>query len=112
VCPWNEKFAVSLREEAFRPRPAVAGTDAHTLARELLDMSDDCFRIGFQGSPMKRAKLRGLKRNSAVVLGNIGSPEDVPALVARSTIPSLSCAGTSRGRYRESVRSRRWERFG
>ena len=29
---------------------------------------------------MKRAKLRGLKRNAAVVLGNIGTVDDVPAL--------------------------------
>jgi epoxyqueuosine reductase len=26
---------------------------------------------------MKRAKLRGLKRNAAVVLGNVGDAEDV-----------------------------------
>ena len=74
VCPWNEKFAVPLREEAFRPRTAIAGKDANTLARELLAMSDDDFRMGFKSSPMKRAKLRGLKRNSAVVLGNMGYP--------------------------------------
>jgi epoxyqueuosine reductase len=29
---------------------------------------------------MKRAKLRGLKRNAAVVLGNIGNPVDGPNL--------------------------------
>lgn len=29
---------------------------------------------------MKRAKLRGLKRNAAVVLGNIGTVDDVPVL--------------------------------
>ena len=29
---------------------------------------------------MKRAKLRGLKRSAAVVLGNVGTPEDVGAL--------------------------------
>jgi epoxyqueuosine reductase len=29
---------------------------------------------------MKRAKLRGLKRNAAVVLGNVGTAEDVPVL--------------------------------
>ncbi len=29
---------------------------------------------------MKRAKLRGLKRNAAVVLGNVGTMEDVPVL--------------------------------
>jgi epoxyqueuosine reductase len=31
---------------------------------------------------MKRAKLRGLKRNAAVVLGNIQTPENVPSLIA------------------------------
>jgi epoxyqueuosine reductase len=29
---------------------------------------------------MKRAKLRGLKRNAAVVLGNVGTREDVDVL--------------------------------
>ncbi len=29
---------------------------------------------------MKRAKLRGLRRNAAVVLGNVGTMEDVPVL--------------------------------
>jgi epoxyqueuosine reductase len=71
VCPWNEKFALPLREEAFQPRAAVAGKDAATLARELLEMSTEEFRIAFKGSPMKRAKLSGLQRNAAVVLGNI-----------------------------------------
>jgi epoxyqueuosine reductase len=35
-----------------------------------------------KGSPMKRAKLRGSKRNAAVVLGNVGTREDVPVLQA------------------------------
>jgi epoxyqueuosine reductase len=77
VCPWNEKFALPLREPAFRPRAAIAGKDARTLAREILAMTDEDFRTNFKGSPMKRAKLRGLKRNAAVVLGNIGENEDV-----------------------------------
>lgn len=33
---------------------------------------------------MKRAKLRGLKRNASVVLGNVGSADDVPSLLAAS----------------------------
>ena len=36
------------------------------------------FSAAFKGSPMKRAKLRGLKRNAAVVLGNVGTVADVP----------------------------------
>lgn len=70
VCPWNQKFALPLREEALRPRPAIASRDARTLARELLEMSREAFSTAFKGSPMKRAKLAGLKRNAAVVLGN------------------------------------------
>jgi epoxyqueuosine reductase len=33
-------------------------------------MSQEEFSRSFSKSPMKRAKLRGLKRNAAVVLGN------------------------------------------
>ena len=71
VCPWNEKFSLPVREEAFRPRAAIAGKDARALGRELLEMSQDDFSKVFKGSPMKRAKLRGLKRNACVVLGNV-----------------------------------------
>ncbi|PYP77109.1 MAG: hypothetical protein DMD35_16420 [Gemmatimonadetes bacterium] len=71
MCPWNVKFAQELKEPAFAAREVLAGKDARTLARELLAMSLEEFRVGFKGSPMKRAKLRGLKRNAAVVLGNV-----------------------------------------
>ena len=81
VCPWNEKFALPLREAAFRPREVLAGKDARTLSHEILAMGDEDFRTAFKGSPMKRAKLRGLKRNAAVVLDNI----DTAALGARTT---------------------------
>jgi hypothetical protein len=43
-------------------------------------MTQEEFSAAFKGSPMKRAKLRGLKRNAAVVLGNVGTPEDVDVL--------------------------------
>jgi epoxyqueuosine reductase len=72
VCPWNVRFARVLPEDSsFAPREVVRGKDARTLATELLAMSQEEFSAAFKGSPMKRAKLRGLKRNSAVVLGNI-----------------------------------------
>jgi epoxyqueuosine reductase len=87
VCPWNKKFALPLREEAFLPRAVIAGKDARTLARELLEMSQDEFSKAFKGSPMKRAKLRGLKRNAAVVLGNVGNSDDANILTRTSDDP-------------------------
>jgi epoxyqueuosine reductase len=38
--------------------------------------------VTFKGSPMKRAKLRGLKRNAAVALGNVGTGADIDSLIA------------------------------
>ena len=87
VCPWNVKFSREARERAFDPRGVIGNKDARTLARELLAMDDDAFRTAFQGSPMKRAKRRGLARNAAVVLGNIGHPDDVPALAGALADP-------------------------
>jgi epoxyqueuosine reductase len=80
VCPWNVRFAPALREEAFRPRGVVASNDARTIALELLAMDSEAYQDAFRGSPMKRAKLSGLKRNAAVVLGNIGGVRDIEPL--------------------------------
>ena len=83
VCPYNHKFGRPLSfDSPYAPRPALAGRDARSLARELLAMSQPEFSAAFKGSPMKRAKLRGLKRNASVVLGNVGSVDDVPVLAA------------------------------
>ncbi len=77
VCPWNVKFARELPAGSpYAPREALGGRDAQALAGELLGMEQDAFSEWFRGSPMKRAKLRGLKRNAAVVLGNVGTRDD------------------------------------
>ena len=81
VCPWNERFSRALADDSpFAARPTLGNRDARSLANELLVMSDEQFRATFAGSPMKRAKLRGLKRNAAVVLGNVGTEDDAAAL--------------------------------
>jgi epoxyqueuosine reductase len=78
VCPWNVRFATELPDDSpYAAREALGGKDARTLARELLGMTQAEFSAAFKGSPMKRAKLRGLKRNAAVVLGNVGRADDV-----------------------------------
>jgi epoxyqueuosine reductase len=72
VCPWNVRFSRDLADDSpFKPREVIAGKDARALAHELLAMSEDEFSTRFRGSPMKRAKLKGLKRNAAAVLGNL-----------------------------------------
>jgi epoxyqueuosine reductase len=83
VCPFTGKFSRELAADSpYAPRPALEGRDARTLARELLAMSTPEFSAAFKGSPMKRARLRGLKRNAAVVLGNVGTAEDTQMLEA------------------------------
>ena len=72
VCPWNVRFAQPNRVPEFAPREVLAGKDARQLAHELLAMTQEEFSVAFKGSPMKRARLRGLKRNAAVVLGSAG----------------------------------------
>jgi epoxyqueuosine reductase len=77
VCPWNG-FASETPEEAFLARE---GLDGPSLI-EWMTMTQEEFSRRFKGSPVKRAKRRGLLRNVAVALGNWGAPEAVPALAA------------------------------
>jgi hypothetical protein len=99
------RFAEELPADSpFAPREALAGKDARTLARELLGMTQDDLSPAFRASPMKRAKLRGLKRNAAVVLGNVGTLADAAVLEQALATPSRSCASTRRGRSRASTR--------
>ena len=72
VCPWNVSFAQELKVPEFAPRLALTGKDARTLATKLLAMDAAEFSVAFRNSPMKRAKLSGLKRNAKIVLENVG----------------------------------------
>lgn len=65
VCPWNRK-APSVDEPSFAPR---AETNPLDLAA-LFDLDEAAFRRRFRGTPLWRAKRRGLLRNAAIVLGN------------------------------------------
>jgi epoxyqueuosine reductase len=72
------KISQELAEESpFKARPFLDGKDAMTLATDILALDQATFSAAFKGSPMKRAKLRGLQRNAAVVLGNAGTAKDV-----------------------------------
>ena len=72
VCPWNVKFSQALAEgSSFRAREFIAGKDAVTLATDILGLDQEQFTQVFRKSPMKRAKLAGLRRNAVVVLDNL-----------------------------------------
>lgn len=64
VCPWNHKFAAVTPETGFRPR----GSNAAPRLEEWSSMSQEEFSMRFKGSPIKRTKLAGLRRNMEVVL--------------------------------------------
>ena len=76
VCPWN-RHAPGSDEPAFEPR---RGESTVSLA-DLLGLGVREFRERFAGSPILRAKRRGLLRSAAVALGNRPDPAALPALV-------------------------------
>jgi epoxyqueuosine reductase len=75
VCPWNRK-APAATEPAFRPRADLDAVDA----AELLGLTDEEFRRRFRDAALMRAKRRGLLRNAALVLGNVGDERALPTL--------------------------------
>jgi epoxyqueuosine reductase len=74
VCPWNKKPARDLM-------PSLADADVEALDPvELLKMSEEEFRQRFRGTALMRTRRRGLLRNAAIVLGNLGGAEALPVL--------------------------------
>lgn len=71
VCPWN-KWAVATREAGFAPRP-------HPPLRETLAWTEEQFLEHFKGTPVERLGLARWRRNALTVLGNVGTPGDLPA---------------------------------
>jgi len=76
VCPWNRKHARPTAEPAFQPRAGLAAPELIPWLR----LTPEGFQERFRGSPIRRAKRRGLLRNVCVALGNSGDPAAVPAL--------------------------------
>lgn len=75
VCPWN-RFAREGRLLRGHARPDLATPELV----ELLGLDDAAFKARFAGTPLMRAKRRGLQRNVCVALGNAGDPRALPAL--------------------------------
>lgn len=75
VCPWNRKAPVSTAPE-FEARPDLVNPALAWIA----EMSGEEFRAIFRGSPIRRTKRSGLRRNAAIAMGNSGNREFLPWL--------------------------------
>ncbi len=82
VCPWN-RFAREGRLMKEHARADLAQPDL----LELLTLDEATFRQRFAGTPILRARRRGLLRNVCVALGNTGDEEALPALIKAASDP-------------------------
>ncbi len=59
VCPWNQKFSVETLINDFQPQ------NKELKLIDIFEMKEEEFKEKFRTSPIKRAKLSGLKRNAS-----------------------------------------------
>lgn len=71
ACPWVHRYSRSGRKRflQFDPDRFAPRLD------ELLTLDEEAFRDRYRGTPVARAKRRGLLRNAAAALGNSGCEE-------------------------------------
>ncbi|HXB62292.1 MAG TPA: tRNA epoxyqueuosine(34) reductase QueG [Acidobacteriaceae bacterium] len=83
VCPWNAKA------ERMRPIQSSAAMTNEMQPREelinppldwLASLDPPEFKRLFRGSPLERTKLKGLRRNVAIAMGNSGDKKFLPQL--------------------------------
>ena len=75
VCPWNRKAPLGTEPEFA---PAAVGRTLDLI--ELLSLSEEEFRRRYRGTALWRTRRRGLLRNAAIALGNLGDRRALPAL--------------------------------
>ena len=71
VCPWNRRSnrnAPVPADPVMEARPELVNPSLAWLA----EMTEEEFGRAFYGSPVKRAKYSGLRRNVAIAMGNSG----------------------------------------
>jgi epoxyqueuosine reductase len=100
VCPWNRRAPISMSPE-FTPRPALVNPPLVSIA----EMSLDDFRETFRGSPVKRAKHAGLRRNAAIAMGNSGDLQFTSQLQRLADDPDPTVAQHARWALQQLQRS-------
>ncbi len=75
VCPWNRKAPIAADTE-LEPRPELINPTLEWLA----SLDEQSFERLFNGSPVRRAGFLGMRRNTAIAMGNSGEQGFVPRL--------------------------------
>jgi len=75
VCPWNRRAPVAADPE-LAPRPELVNPALDWLA----GLDEPEFESRFNGSPVRRAKFAGFRRNLAIAMGNSGQTRFLPIL--------------------------------
>jgi epoxyqueuosine reductase len=71
VCPWNRRAPTTALPN-FQPRQPEGRSLFSPDLEWLVSLKEEEFRAAFRGSPVKRAKWRGMVRNACVAIGNSG----------------------------------------
>jgi len=87
VCPWNRKAPIAKAPE-FEAREGMVDPALEWLA----EITAEDFNRTFRGSPIRRAKRTGLRRNAAIAMGNSGNARFVPVLERLSADEDASVA--------------------
>jgi epoxyqueuosine reductase len=87
VCPWNRRAPIAADPD-LAPRAALVNPALEWLA----EMDEDAFGRWFNGSPVRRTKFSGFRRNLAIAMGNSGQQRFLPLLSqwAEDTDPVLA----------------------
>ena len=91
VCPWNRKAPATDKPE-FQPREGLVNPALDWLA----ELSAEEFREKFRGSPIKRAKHSGLRRNALIAIGNSGDQNLLPIVERAESDPDPVVAEAAR----------------
>jgi epoxyqueuosine reductase len=91
VCPWNRKAPLTTAPE-FSPRDGLVNPALEWLA----EMSAEEFQQTFRGSPIRRTKRSGLRRNAVIAMGNSGKTEFMPLLDRLSSEEDEPVANSAR----------------
>lgn len=92
VCPWNRKRVVAERPDPeMAPRLALVNPALGWLC----ELDEAAFGRYFFGSPVKRTRYQGFRRNLALAMGNSGQKEFLPRLESWATDPDEVVAEAS-----------------